>query len=171
MAAACTPSHHLHWKRMFCKCLQQWKQPTASRMSHSSLVSAGRGVSYRGTPSCNTSSCNTSLPWSAPRQQPPPICVRHHLSGHPASPGSLRGIQTEREYVPLADATLETIQDAVDSLLDRQTLIEYEVSLSSGVLTLKFPPHGTWVINKQTPNLQLWVRRRRRGVLCSLPSL
>jgi frataxin len=31
-----------------------------------------------------------------------------------------------------------------------------EVSLSSGVLTITLPPHGTWVINKQTPNQQIW---------------
>jgi Frataxin-like domain len=69
-----------------------------------------------------------------------------------------RTIQTETEYSHIADQALETIQDAVDSLFDRQTLIEYEISLSAGVLTMKFPPHGTWVINKQTPNLQIWVR-------------
>jgi Frataxin-like domain len=88
--------------------------------------------------------------------------LRNHPYGNRSPLTIRRNIQTEREYIPLADSTLETIQDAVDSLFDRQTMIEYEVSLSSGVLTMKFPPHGTWVINKQTPNLQLWVRRLRR---------
>jgi len=31
-----------------------------------------------------------------------------------------------------------------------------EVNFASGVLTLYLPPHGTWIINKQTPNQQLW---------------
>ena len=33
---------------------------------------------------------------------------------------------------------------------------EPEATLASGVLTVKLPPHGTWVINKQTPNRQIW---------------
>lgn len=69
-----------------------------------------------------------------------------------------RNLETEAEYHPIADATLEAIQDAVDDLLDSETNIEYEVSLSSGVLTIKLGSHGTFVINKQTPNKQLWVR-------------
>ena len=31
-----------------------------------------------------------------------------------------------------------------------------EVNVASGVLTLSMPPHGTWVLNKQTPNRQIW---------------
>jgi len=31
-----------------------------------------------------------------------------------------------------------------------------EVNVSSGVLTLTMGSHGTWVINKQTPNRQIW---------------
>ena len=29
--------------------------------------------------------------------------------------------------------------------------------IQSNVLTLKFPPHGTYVLNKQPPNKQLWL--------------
>lgn len=29
--------------------------------------------------------------------------------------------------------------------------------LQAGVLTLKFPPHGTYVLNKQPPNKQIWL--------------
>jgi len=71
-----------------------------------------------------------------------------------------RYLETEREFHPVADATLETIQDAVDQVFDSNSNsnIEYEVSLANGVLNLSLPPHGTWVINKQTPNRQIWVR-------------
>ena len=31
-----------------------------------------------------------------------------------------------------------------------------EVEYSSGVLTIQLPPHGTWVLNKQSPNQQIW---------------
>jgi frataxin len=32
----------------------------------------------------------------------------------------------------------------------------FDLSLAMGVLTLKLGPKGTYVINKQTPNRQLW---------------
>lgn len=60
------------------------------------------------------------------------------------------------DYHLAADETLERIQDAIDEALEEKGIPEYEVTLASGVLTLVLPPHGTWVINKQTPNQQLW---------------
>jgi Frataxin-like domain len=70
-----------------------------------------------------------------------------------------RSIQSEREYITTVTHTLQTIHDTVDNILDQQTFItDYEISFSQGVLTMKFPPHGTWVLNQQIPNLQIWVR-------------
>ena len=64
---------------------------------------------------------------------------------------------TEGHYHRAANNTLERIQDAVEEALEDQGILEpYEVTLADGVLTLVLPPHGTWVINKQTPNRQLW---------------
>jgi len=64
----------------------------------------------------------------------------------------------------VADETLEAIQDAVEELFEDQ--LEGgggaddsevpEINVASGVLTLSMPPHGTWVLNKQTPNRQIW---------------
>lgn len=71
-------------------------------------------------------------------------------------PNFLRFFQNESEYSATADETLEDIQDAIDGALEDSGIPEFEVNLASGVLTLVFPPHGTWVINKQTPNRQLW---------------
>ena len=34
---------------------------------------------------------------------------------------------------------------------------ESDVSLASGVLTVVIPDHGTYVINKQSPNRQIWL--------------
>ena len=72
----------------------------------------------------------------------------------------IRLFQNVGQYHNVADDTLHTIQDAVEDLIednyddDDDSLPE--VNYASGVLTLSFPPHGTWVINKQTPNEQLW---------------
>jgi frataxin len=68
-----------------------------------------------------------------------------------------RLFQTEGEYHKVADETLETIQDALDEVFESNPQPqEIEISYASGVLTISLPPHGTWVLNKQTPNQQIW---------------
>jgi frataxin len=67
-----------------------------------------------------------------------------------------RFFQTESEYHTVADETLEDVQDAVEGALEDARVEEFEVVLASGVLTMTLPPHGTWVLNKQTPNRQIW---------------
>ena len=59
------------------------------------------------------------------------------------------------DYVALADECLDTILERADELSDERDDVEAE--LSSGVLTLKIAGAGTWVINKQVPNRQLWL--------------
>jgi frataxin len=58
------------------------------------------------------------------------------------------------DYVALADEALDTILEKADELSDDRD--DVEVELASGVLTLK-TPEGTWVLNKQVPNRQLWL--------------
>lgn len=77
----------------------------------------------------------------------------------------IRLFQNVSQYHDVADHTLHTIQDAVEDMIEDNFDTDTntggddvlpEVNYASGVLTLSFPPHGTWVINKQTPNQQLW---------------
>jgi len=79
---------------------------------------------------------------------------------------------TEADFHDGADYSLETIQDTLESYLEDNDIesilqssssttepdenLEPEINLASGVLNIKLPPYGTWVINKQTPNRQLW---------------
>ena len=74
-----------------------------------------------------------------------------------ATPLLVRYFETEAAYSNVADQTLETIQDTIDEVLDELPAVEYELSYASGVLTFSLPGHGTWVLNKQTPNQQIWV--------------
>jgi frataxin len=67
-----------------------------------------------------------------------------------------RMFQTEADFHAVADSTLETIQETMELLLERVQSEEFEVDYASGVLTMAVPPHGTWVLNKQTPNRQIW---------------
>ena len=66
---------------------------------------------------------------------------------------------TESEYHQTADDTLNHIQDTIEYYLEdnqSDTIQNYEINYASGVLTISLPPHGTWVLNKQTPNKQIW---------------
>ncbi|KAK9354704.1 hypothetical protein V1505DRAFT_373484 [Lipomyces doorenjongii] len=59
------------------------------------------------------------------------------------------------EYHAVADETLENILEHCEDLADTEPKIDVE--LAQGVLTLILPPHGTYVINKQPPNKQIWL--------------
>jgi len=52
---------------------------------------------------------------------------------------------------------LESLEEAIDAGVGKSAEEEWEVSYSAGVLTLSCGPHGTYVINKQPPNSQIWL--------------
>jgi frataxin len=59
------------------------------------------------------------------------------------------------EFHRITDETLENIQDNLCVLED--SIPDAEVSLSQGVLSVNLGPSiGAWVLNKQTPNKQIW---------------
>jgi frataxin len=63
--------------------------------------------------------------------------------------------RNESHLHEVADETLEQIEDAIGvALEDIEEALE--TNLASGVLTMSFGSHGTWVLNKQTPNRQIW---------------
>ncbi|KAK3566179.1 hypothetical protein QTP86_028434 [Hemibagrus guttatus] len=66
---------------------------------------------------------------------------------------------TESVYEKLAAETLNALAEYFEDLTDESfTAPEYDVVFSSGVLTVKVGgDHGTYVINKQTPNRQIWL--------------
>lgn len=71
--------------------------------------------------------------------------------------------ENESEFHTVADETLEDIQDTIEYALEEYFAAsnddkddEFEIVYAEGVLTMSFPPHGTWVLNKQTPNQQIW---------------
>ncbi|KAG8820413.1 Mitochondrial chaperone Frataxin [Serendipita sp. 399] len=59
---------------------------------------------------------------------------------------------------------METLLTSLESLVDETTDASYEVEYSSGVLTLKLGEKGTYVINKQPPNKQIWLSSPTRQV-------
>ncbi|EIM92790.1 Frataxin [Stereum hirsutum FP-91666 SS1] len=81
---------------------------------------------------------------------------------HPPSDTHLRESQrrcnlTTDQYNELSDATMDAMLDSLEALVDESGQQEYEIEYNSGVLTLKLGSHGTYVINKQPPNKQIWL--------------
>jgi len=61
------------------------------------------------------------------------------------------------QYHVLSDMTMDSLLDSLELLLDDMGNPAYEVEYHSGVLTLALGDKGTYVINKQPPNKQIWV--------------
>ncbi|POS76532.1 frataxin [Diaporthe helianthi] len=62
---------------------------------------------------------------------------------------------TDAEYHEVADNYLEVILSELENLADKNEAVEVEYS--AGVLNATFPEIGTYVINKQPPNKQIWL--------------
>ncbi|KAH7407151.1 hypothetical protein BKA64DRAFT_705562 [Cadophora sp. MPI-SDFR-AT-0126] len=112
------------------------------------------------------------------------VSIGGHLSNRPFSttPSTLKGLSPEsadphpkesepEAYEPTsssqpADITIEEYHELSDSYLNgliekleqlQEERDEVDVEYSAGVLTLAFPPNGTYVLNKQPPNKQIWL--------------
>ncbi|KAI6183193.1 Ferroxidase [Aphelenchoides bicaudatus] len=72
---------------------------------------------------------------------------------------------SELEFDKQAESTLHALTDFFDTLPERlPTHSDFDVSYSMGVLTLHVAPKiGTYVINKQTPNRQIWLSSPMSG--------
>lgn len=81
-------------------------------------------------------------------------------AGGAGSSGAASAAVSEAAFHRVADATLAVLETALhpleEALGDGAGGDDFEVTLAMGVLTARFGEHGTWVINKQTPNRQLW---------------
>lgn len=69
------------------------------------------------------------------------------------------------EFKQQSEHVLDYLCNAFEDLSDRCDLgPDYDVSYSDGVLTIKFGSrHGTYVLNKQTPNRQIWLSSPKSG--------
>lgn len=65
---------------------------------------------------------------------------------------------SEKDYHRLADLTLGEIMVKLEALIEETPgLADSDLEYSQGVLTLNLGSHGTYVINKQGPNKQIWM--------------
>ncbi|XP_060188934.1 frataxin, mitochondrial [Lycium barbarum] len=73
------------------------------------------------------------------------------------APIDYRSLLQEDEYHRLANATIHDLLDKLEEYGDSVDIDGFDVDYGNEVLTLKLGSWGTYVINKQTPNRQIWM--------------
>lgn len=68
-----------------------------------------------------------------------------------------RSLLAEDEFHRLADATIHNLQEKFEEYGDSVQIDGYDIDYGNQVLTVKLGSLGTYVINKQTPNRQIWL--------------
>ncbi|KAF5833575.1 hypothetical protein DUNSADRAFT_10066 [Dunaliella salina] len=71
----------------------------------------------------------------------------------------------EPMYHQLADRTLDFLQEKLEAFVEDHDIEGSDVEYGQGVLTVCLGQHGTYVINKQTPNRQIWLSSPVSGPL------
>ncbi|KZF19844.1 Frataxin [Xylona heveae TC161] len=70
---------------------------------------------------------------------------------HVAAPADI----SLEEYHERSEEFLDSLLLKLEELAEQRE--DVDVEYSAGVLTLAFPPNGTYVLNKQPPNKQIWL--------------
>ncbi|EXJ93577.1 hypothetical protein A1O1_01969 [Capronia coronata CBS 617.96] len=120
-----------------------------SHLTPSRSPLAGRGVQATGAAPFSTSRAVSKGLQPASAEPEPP---KTESSNDNLAPADL----TDAEYHELADQYLDTLVLAVEELSE-STSDGVEAEFSAGVLTITHPANGTYVINKQPPNKQIWL--------------
>ncbi|KAM0786952.1 hypothetical protein ACM66B_002371 [Microbotryomycetes sp. NB124-2] len=70
-----------------------------------------------------------------------------------------------KTYQIVSDKAMERLSEYLEELLEETEGLDkgFDVEYSSGVLTLKLGDKGTYVINKQPPNKQIWLSSPTSG--------
>ncbi|XP_076960077.1 frataxin, mitochondrial-like [Bidens hawaiensis] len=63
----------------------------------------------------------------------------------------------EEEFHKLADSTILHLLDKIEEYGDAVDIDGFDIDYGNQVLTVKFGSLGTYVLNKQTPNRQIWM--------------
>ncbi|CAL0323377.1 unnamed protein product [Lupinus luteus] len=68
-----------------------------------------------------------------------------------------RSLLEEGEFHRLADSTIHSLQEKLEDFGDSVEDDGFDIDYGNDVLTIKLGDLGTYVLNKQTPNRQLWL--------------
>ncbi|OAY23870.1 frataxin, mitochondrial [Manihot esculenta] len=88
------------------------------------------------------------------------FCSRHlDLNVDSQGPATIdyRSLLQEDDFHRLADSTIHDLQEKFEEYCDSVQIDGLDIDYGNEVLTLKLGDLGTYVLNKQTPNRQLWL--------------
>ncbi|KAG0280423.1 Mitochondrial chaperone Frataxin [Linnemannia exigua] len=90
---------------------------------------------------------------------------RTYTSMTPSSPEPTYTVSdlSEDDYHTVSDASMDRMVEYFEDLGDEHEIPGYDVEYQSGVMTLKLGDKGTYVVNKQPPNKQLWLSSPTSG--------
>ena len=71
------------------------------------------------------------------------------------------GIMNESDFHRAVDAVLARIESGVEASIEAGE--ELDVDLESGILTITCPDDTRVIVNRQTPNREIWVAARSGG--------
>ena len=93
---------------------------------------------------------SNSQPYSSSSTTPAPAASQASSSSSNSEPEL-----SIEEYHSLSNSYIDTLVSILEQLQEERGDVDCEYS--AGVLTLYFPPNGTYVLNKQPPNKQIWL--------------
>ncbi|CAB0007557.1 unnamed protein product [Nesidiocoris tenuis] len=68
------------------------------------------------------------------------------------------------EFEKICSSTLESLHEFFEILVEENAELKGgDVTYGDGVLTVKLGSHGTYVINRQSPNRQIWLSSPKSG--------
>ena len=148
-------------------------RPLRFLLSRSFISQSNRSLLRTPTSSCQieTSPLHTRTPHSrllrpphsAPslNQSSPPLRTTRTFTTTPSplnspapAPSEPTAVSIER-YHDLSDSYLDRLVSALEE--EAETNEAWEVEYSAGVLSVSIADQGTWIINKQPPNKQIWL--------------
>lgn len=109
--------------------------------------------------------CSTLLPRSTFRASFHIPIAAPVYRGFASGPSSTDGHKIPKEVLELSsdayhsasDLFLESLQEQLETLSDDHPQLIPDVELTQGVMTIVVPSVGTYVVNKQPPNKQIWL--------------
>ncbi|KAJ1947050.1 Mitochondrial matrix iron chaperone [Kickxella alabastrina] len=125
---------------------------TGARRAMVSMVS-------RASPFIRITHTALRAPSSPIHQRSPLSTTRSLLQQSPTTPNTYTmSTLDEAKYHDVSTQAMESLTEFLEDMGDEMDITDYDIEYTSGVLTLRLGEKGgTYVINKQPPNKQIWL--------------
>ncbi|CAH2071814.1 unnamed protein product [Thlaspi arvense] len=95
--------------------------------------------------------------WRIGSRIPHDFVTTRSFSSQGPAPSDYSSVLQEDEFHRLANFTINDLLEKIEDYGDNVQIDGFDIDYGNEVLTLKLGSLGTYVINKQTPNRQIWM--------------